>query len=148
MILTWGVTFLYFSPSQAKPFQLPLHSLGIEGCDTERDEILSGLTLQSHGLQLARLLCPWDSPGKNTGVGCMPSSRESSQFRDGTTSLKSPALAGGFITTSATWEIPGCDDTQLKTLTSPNRGVRVGMKYTVHLPIINKSLMSICQYAK
>ena len=22
-----------------------------------------------------RLLCPWDSPGKNTGVGCMPSSR-------------------------------------------------------------------------
>ena len=27
-------------------------------------------TLRPHGLQLARLLCPWDSPGKNTGVGC------------------------------------------------------------------------------
>ena len=27
-------------------------------------------TLQSHGLQPARLLCPWDSPGKNAGVGC------------------------------------------------------------------------------
>ena len=26
--------------------------------------------LQPHGLQLARLLCPWDFPGKNTGVGC------------------------------------------------------------------------------
>ena len=26
-------------------------------------------SLQSHGLQPARLLCPWDSPGKNTGVG-------------------------------------------------------------------------------
>ena len=26
--------------------------------------------LQPHGLSLARLLCPWDSPGKNTGVGC------------------------------------------------------------------------------
>ena len=25
---------------------------------------------QAHGLQLARLLCPWDSPGKNTGVVC------------------------------------------------------------------------------
>ena len=25
--------------------------------------------LQSHGLQLTRLLCPWTSPGKNTGVG-------------------------------------------------------------------------------
>ena len=23
-----------------------------------------------HGLQPSRLLCPWDSPGKNTGVGC------------------------------------------------------------------------------
>ena len=28
------------------------------------------LTLQLHGLQPTRLLCPWDSPGKNTGVGC------------------------------------------------------------------------------
>ena len=25
-------------------------------------------TLRLHGLQPARLLCPWDSPGKNTGV--------------------------------------------------------------------------------
>ena len=27
-------------------------------------------TWQPHGLKPARLLCPWDSPGKNTGVGC------------------------------------------------------------------------------
>ena len=26
--------------------------------------------LRPYGLQSARLLCPWDSPGKNTGVGC------------------------------------------------------------------------------
>ena len=25
---------------------------------------------RSHGLQPTRLLCPWDSPGKYTGVGC------------------------------------------------------------------------------
>ena len=25
--------------------------------------------LQRHGLELSRLLCPWDCPGKNTGVG-------------------------------------------------------------------------------
>ena len=25
---------------------------------------------QHHGLQSARLLSPWDSPGENTGVGC------------------------------------------------------------------------------
>ena len=27
-------------------------------------------SLQSHGLQPAMLLCPWNSPGKSTGVGC------------------------------------------------------------------------------
>ena len=27
-------------------------------------------SLQPHGLQPAKLLCPWDFPGKNTGVGC------------------------------------------------------------------------------
>ena len=27
-------------------------------------------SLQPQGLKLTRLLCPWDSPGKNTEVGC------------------------------------------------------------------------------
>ena len=27
-------------------------------------------SLQPHWLEPARLLCPWDFPGKNTGVGC------------------------------------------------------------------------------
>ena len=27
-------------------------------------------SLRPHGLQPARLLCPWDSPGRNIGVGC------------------------------------------------------------------------------
>ena len=27
-------------------------------------------SLQPHGQQPTRLLCPWDFPGKNTGVGC------------------------------------------------------------------------------
>ena len=27
-------------------------------------------SLQPHGLQPDRLLCPWNSPGKNTGVAC------------------------------------------------------------------------------
>ena len=26
--------------------------------------------MRPHGLQPTRLFCPWDSPGKNTGVGC------------------------------------------------------------------------------
>ena len=27
-------------------------------------------SVRPHGLQPTRFLCPWDSPGKNTGVGC------------------------------------------------------------------------------
>ena len=58
-----------------------------------------------YGPQPARLLCPWDSPGKNTGIGChfllqgiFPT--------QGLMSLMSPALAGGFSTIGATWECP------------------------------------------
>ena len=32
-------------------------------------------SLQPHGLEPAMLLCPWDSPGKNIGVGAIPFSR-------------------------------------------------------------------------
>ena len=27
-------------------------------------------SLRPHGLGLSKLFCPWNSPGKNTGVGC------------------------------------------------------------------------------
>ena len=40
--------------------------------------------LRPSRLQPTRLLCPWDSPGKNTGVGCMPSCRASAQPSDRT----------------------------------------------------------------
>ena len=61
------------------------------------------LSCDSLGLYPARLRCPWDSPGKKTGVGCHA-------FLQGIflgiepESLESPALAGGFLTTSATWK--------------------------------------------
>ena len=37
--------------------------------ETESVSHLAISTLQPHGLQPARLLCPWDAPVKNTGVG-------------------------------------------------------------------------------
>ena len=59
----------------------------------------SRLTLQPHGLQSARLLCPWDSSGMNPGVGC-----HAFLQRTFPTQGSSHALAGGFFTTSAIWE--------------------------------------------
>ena len=38
--------------------------------------------LWPHGLQPARFLCPWDFPGKNTGVGCPFLLREISQTQE------------------------------------------------------------------
>ena len=49
---------------------------------------------------MARLLCPWDSPGKNTGVAChfLLQGIFSDPGKE-PTSPASPALAGGFFTT-------------------------------------------------
>ena len=38
--------------------------------ESESEVAQSCPTLRPCGLQPTRLLCPWDSPGKNTGVGC------------------------------------------------------------------------------
>ena len=61
---------------------------------------------QSHGLQPTRLLCPWDSLGKNTnGLPC-PSRGDLPNREIELASLTSPALAGVFFITRATWEDP------------------------------------------
>ena len=53
--------------------------------------------LWPHGLQPARLLCPWDFPGKNTGVGYHFFIQGIFPFPG--TEPASPALAGWFVTT-------------------------------------------------
>ena len=53
----------------------------------------SCLTLATYRLYPTRLLCPWDFPGKNTGVGYhFPLSNPGIE-------LVSPTLAGGLFTT-------------------------------------------------
>ena len=45
--------------------------MGCKAAETAAAKSLQSYpTLQCHGLQPPRLLCPQDSPGKNTGVGC------------------------------------------------------------------------------
>jgi len=39
-------------------------------------------SLQPQGLQATRLLCPWDFPGQNTGVGCHVLLKGSSWYKD------------------------------------------------------------------
>ena len=54
----------------------------------------------------SRLLCSWDSPGKNTGEGCHALLQ--GIFPTQGLNPMSYALAGRFFTTSATWEISNC----------------------------------------
>ena len=43
--------------------------LRIISCRRQVASVVSN-SVRPQGLQPTRLLCPWDSPGKNTGVGC------------------------------------------------------------------------------
>ena len=51
-----------------------------------------------------RLLYPWDSPGKNTGVGCHALLQGIFPTQGLTLHLLSPTLAGEFFTSSTTWK--------------------------------------------
>ena len=48
------------------PFPSPMH----ENEKWEWSHSVMSDSYQPHGLQPTRLLCPWDFPGKSTGVGC------------------------------------------------------------------------------
>ena len=54
-------------------------------------------SLKSHGLLPARLLCPWNFPGKNTEWVAISYSRDLPDPEIKLAYLLSPALAGGFF---------------------------------------------------
>ena len=62
-------------------------------------------SLRLCGLYPARLLCPWDFPGKNTGMGCHALLQRIFPTQGSDPHL-SPALVGGFFITSSSWEVP------------------------------------------
>ena len=57
-----------------------------------------------HGLQPARLLCPWDFPGKNAGVGCHFLLQRSSQPRDPTCIPCVSCIGRRILSHCTTWE--------------------------------------------
>lgn len=60
--------------------------------------------LRPHRLSPTRLLCPCDAPDRNTGVGCCVLLRDLLNGDWTHSSAYVLALAGGFLTSSATWE--------------------------------------------
>ena len=62
-------------------------------------------SLQPHGLWSARLLQPWDPPGKNTGAGCHFLLQGSYQPRDGTHVSCISCTGRQILYHWATWEV-------------------------------------------
>ena len=71
-----------------------VHTKSLQSCLTLCDPMDCSLT---------RLLCPWDFPGKSTGVGCRFLLQGVFPARGSHLHLLCHALAGGFFTTSSTW---------------------------------------------
>ena len=61
-------------------------------------------SLQPHGQQPTRLLCPWAFPGKNTAAACHVLLQGILPTQRSNLCSLSLALAGGFFPTSTTWE--------------------------------------------
>ena len=77
-------------------------------------------SLRPHGLQPARLLCPWDFPGKNAGVRCHALLLQGIFATQGSNPhLLHLALTGGFVTARASREAPRRDYVGAVTLLAP-----------------------------
>ena len=68
-LIDWGGSGSFGSTHLLKPTCWALGGDWWRGLLFSR-QVVSDSLLQPHGLQPTRVLCPWDSPGKNTGVGC------------------------------------------------------------------------------
>ena len=73
--------------------------IGYHWCECMLCLSVKSNSLQPHGLQPAKLLCPWNFPGKNTGVGCHFPLRVIFPTQGQNLRLASAALAGGFFST-------------------------------------------------
>ena len=72
--------------------------------------VQSCLTLRSYGLWSTRILCPWDFPGKNIGLGFISFSRRYSWPRDQICISSRSCTGRQILYHCATWEAPKCNE--------------------------------------
>ena len=98
-MITQNVLSLPLSLSRIKkPVPVSLHGFDIYIHACVLSHFSHECLLQRYGLLPTRLLCPWDSPGKNTGVGCHVLLQGIFQPRDHTLISCSSCTAGSFFT--------------------------------------------------
>ena len=87
-LLTWTCLKTKKQKAEIKEVQKLFHQI------SKWSEVAQSDYLQPRGLQPARLLYPWNFPGKDTGVVAISFSSGSSQPRDGT---QVSCIAGRFL---------------------------------------------------
>ena len=98
-------SYLFYTQCIYVSLNLPIHLTCVCVCVCVCARACALVFSRRHGLQPTRLLCPWNFPGKSTDVAWHLLLQGIIQPRY-QTYPGSPALAGRFLTTSATWEAP------------------------------------------
>ena len=66
----WGCKRVIYDFAKLNSKCCALLSISLEGCCCCSVASVMSDSVRPHRRQATRLPCPWDSPGKNTGVGC------------------------------------------------------------------------------
>ena len=99
-------------------------------------------SLRFYGLQPTRLLCPWDSPGKNTGMGCCALLQRIFPTQGLNSISCVSCIAGEFFTT----EPPGKPQLCAYLFTSAEGQIFCLFVFPIVLSIVpHQSLASFCQ---
>ena len=143
-----GNLFIFMYGSSVIFIHLSLPSLPPKSCSTGGLEPLCQVasvvcdSLWLYELWPARLLCPWGFSRQDYRNGLpFPPPGDPPEPGIEPTSLMSPALAGGFFTTGATWEAPPCLFATLRglELSVPQKPVR-SLRHLDYLPPMSVSL--------
>ena len=99
----------------------------------------SCLTLRTNGLQLARLLCPWKSPGQNSGVGSHSLLQGIFQPRDQT---GISCIAGRFFTVCATREVHAKERLIINNKKMVTIAIIINRNYIIYAHLLSTSPMA------
>ena len=105
--------------SFAGPNNIKLHGETLAACSVAS---VVADSLRPYGLQPARLLCPWDSPGNNTGVSC------------------NALLQGIFLTQGSNSSLPAFPALQADSLPNEPPSHSMGSPWSDHVVFIHSSV--------
>ena len=103
-------------------------------------------SLRPHGLQLTRLLYPWDSPGKNTGVSCHFLLQGIFLTQELNPHLLCPKMVGGFFTTEPLGKLLHLNTVQFKYIFTIHIYTHNFVYIHIHMHVYVYTHVCVCVY--